>query len=287
MEKRFYIAGIISGVIGVLAIAIGVQYKKTYPYGWSHCCIIAMSLSLDRYAEEHAGHFPTGEASPEASLSLLYRSNYVDANTMRGMTVPRKTVRRILEGGGWLGPDTCGWHYTDGLTFADDPQIALLYCKQPLGHNGERTEDGGREVAFVGGYIGRVSADKWKSFLHEQNELLAKRSDRAKSGKPLVDAIIEMPDGRQIESVDATYTMQEQDVGADGSTGNGTSGGNLLNRYAIVWFHPPVDPDFSGHITRTLSFSNLVSAPVTVTFSNGVPDKTDEVFQMHSTEFHL
>jgi hypothetical protein len=282
MKKCLYIAAITLGIIGALAITVGVQYKRTYPYGWSHCCIIAMSFSLDQYAEEHAGHYPTGEASPEASLSLLYRSNYVDANTMRGMTMSEKTVRRILEGGGLLGPDTCGWHYTEGLTLADDPQIALLYCKQPLGHNGEKTEDGGREVAFVGGYIGRISGEKWQSFLQQQGELLAKRSDRAKAGKPLVDAIIELPDGRQIESIDASYTMHEQDVGTDGSiSSNGSSSGTLLNRYAIVWFNPPYSADYSGRITRTLSFSNLISAPVTVTFTNGVPDKTDEVFQMH------
>lgn len=243
-----------------------------------------MMFSLDQYAEEHAGHYPTGQASPEASLSLLYRSNYVDANTMRGMTVSEKTVRRILEGGGLLGPETCGWHYTEGLTLVDDPQIALLYCKQPLGHNGEKTTDGGRQVLFVGGYIGQISGDEWKSFLQQQDELLAKRSDRAKSGKPLVDAIIELPDGRRVESVDAPYTMNEQDVGTgDSISSNGSSSGTPLNRYAIVWFNPPFNPDYNGRITRTLSFSNLVSAPVTVTFTNGVPDKIEEVFQMHST----
>jgi hypothetical protein len=98
----------------------------------------------------------------------------------------------------------------------------------------------------------------------------------------IVDAIIELPDGRQIESIDASYTMHEQDVGTDGSiSSNGSSSGTLLNRYAIVWFNPPYSADYSGRITRTLSFSNLISAPVTVTFTNGVPDKTDEVFQMH------
>jgi hypothetical protein len=210
MKKRFHIAAIIFGIIGFLSIAIGVQYRKTYPYGWSHCCIIAMSFSLDQYAEEHGGHFPTGEASPEASLSLLYRSNYVDANTMRGMTISEKIVRRIFKGGGLLCPDTCGWHYTDGLTLADDQQIAILYCKQPLGHNGEKTMDRAREVAFVGGYIEPISGDKWQSFVQEQNELLAKRSDRAKSGKPLVDAIIDLPDGRQVESVDAPTQLKSR-----------------------------------------------------------------------------
>ncbi len=207
MKKRRLIVAVVLGMIAGLAVAMGIYYKAKFPYGQSHCCISGMEGSLEMYAEEHVGHYPTGEASPEASLSLLCRSNYLDAYTIRGMTVPEKTVKTILESGGLLGPDTCGWHYTDGLTRADDQRIALLYCKQPLGHNGERTKDGGRQVVFVGGNIEWISGEKWPSFIQEQKELLSKRSDRAESGKPLVEAIIELPDGRQIENVDAPCTM--------------------------------------------------------------------------------
>ena len=282
MKKSLLIASIILGIIAVLAIALGAYYKAKFPYGQSHCCIDNMMFSLEQYAEEHAGHYPTGEVSPEASLSLLCRSNYLDAYTIRGMNVPEKTVRAILEGGGLLGPDTCGWHYTDGLTRADDPRIALLYCKQPLGHNGQKTKDGGRQVVFVGGNIDWISGEKWSPFLEEQKELLSKRSGRAKTGAPLVDAIIELPDGRQIKSLDAPYTIQEQEAGADGSSGGGTSSTSSLSRDAIVWFNTPLQNNFSGFIMRTLAFSNLVSAPVTVTFTNGIPDKTNVVFKMRA-----
>jgi hypothetical protein len=283
MKKRLSIVMIILGIIGVLAIAIGISYKTTYPYGWSHCCIDVMMFSLEQYAEEHGGHYPTGEISPEASLSLLCRSNYLDAYTIRGMTVSEKVVQTIFEKGRLLGPDTCGWHYTDGLTRADDQRIALLYCKEPLGHNGQKTKDGGRQVVFVGGNIEWISGDKWPSFLQEQSDLMAKRSDSAKSGRPLVDATIELSDGRQMESIDGvSYTMREKESGNDNSSGNGTSSGGSLSRDAIVWFNTPLNADFSGRITRTLSFSNLVSSPVTVDFTNGVPDKTNVVFQMHS-----
>jgi hypothetical protein len=130
--------------IGILVASAMVYYRVTFPYGHSHCCIIGMSFALEQYAEENGGTYPAGEASPEASLTLLYRSNYIDPDTLRGMTVPEQTVRRILQGGGLLGPESCGWQYVPGLTRADDLGLALLWCKSPLGHNGQRTKNGGR-----------------------------------------------------------------------------------------------------------------------------------------------
>jgi hypothetical protein len=35
-----------------------------------------------------------------------------------------------------------------------------------------------------------------------------------------------------------------------------------------------------GSFTRTLSFDQFVSDPATVTFKNGIPDRTNVVFQM-------
>jgi hypothetical protein len=146
MRKRFVIVAVVLGTITILISGWSAYSKWKYPCGWSHCCIILMVNAMEQYAEEHGGRYPAGESSPEASLSLLCRSNCLDPGTIRGMTVPERTVRRILEGGGLLGPDSCGWQYLDGLTQADDPRLALLYCKQALGHNGQRTKDGGRQV---------------------------------------------------------------------------------------------------------------------------------------------
>lgn len=276
MKKYLPIAAIVVGIVAVLVMVGSAYYKTKFPYGRSHCCISGMMFALEQYSVENAGLYPTGESTPEASLGLLCRSNYVDAYTIRGMIVPEDTVRKTLEGGGLLGPDTCGWYYTDGLTRADDTRIALLYCKQPLGHNGQRTKDGGRQVAFVGGSIEWISARKWSSFLQEQEELLSKRSDRAKSGSPLVRARIQIPDGRETESVDGAYEIYEESTGPD-SSGSGTQSGNRLDRDTLVWFHPPLA---NGSVTRTVSFSNMVSAPVTVTFVGGVPDKTNVIFKM-------
>jgi len=285
MKNCYRIIAIFFGIVSVLLIAKCVHYKSKYPYGHSHCCIKGMILALEQFAMENAGRYPSGESSAEASLSSLCRSNYIDAYTLRGMIVSETTVRAILDNGGLLGPDSCGWHYADGLTLADDSRIALLYCKEPLGHNGNRTKDGGREVAFVGGNIEWISGERWSAFLEEQKKLLSQRTERAKVGAPLVGAIIELPDGRRVESVDSSYTLQEQNAAADGSSsGNGTSSGNSLNQDSLVWFNSPLQSNFSGYITRTLLFSNFESAPVTVRFTNGIPDTTNVVFKMRARE---
>ena len=132
MRKRLVIVAIVLGTIAALASGWAAYHKWKYPYSWSHCCIKRMMFALEQYAEEHGGRYPAGESSPEASLSLLCRSNDVDAYTIRGMTVPESAVRPILQGGGLLGPDSCGWQYVEDLTRADDTRIALLYCKQAL-----------------------------------------------------------------------------------------------------------------------------------------------------------
>lgn len=262
--------------VGLLAAGAWAYYKATFPYGHSHCCILGMSGALQNFAEDNGGRYPAGQASPEASLSLLYRSNYINAYTLRGMTLPEQDVQRILQGGKLLGPESCGWHYVPGLTKADDPGLALLWCKQPLGHNGQRTKDGGRQVVFIGNGVEWISGDKWPAFLQEQQELLKHRSERAVGGAPLVRGILELPDGSRVDRIDACCTVREESQGPDSSR-SGTSSGTGLSQSDLVWYQAPLQ---NGYVTRTLSYSNLISDPVTVRFTNGVPDVTNFVFKM-------
>ena len=278
MSKRRII---ILGSLTVVTLLVGIAtayYKATFPYGQSHCCIIAMSGALEQYAAENGGKYPSGEATPEASLSLLYKSNCVDPYTLRGMIVPEKTVRRIFKAGQLLGPETCGWQYVPGLTSADDPGLALLWCKSALGHNGERTKDGGRQVVFIGTGPEWISGDKWPAFLQEQKKLLQHRSVRSVNGVPLVTGIIEFPDGSNTDRIDGSCTVREESKGPD-SSGRSTSSGTGSTR--AVWYQAPLQ---NGSVTRTLSFSNLVSDPVTINFVGGVPDVTNVIFKMRSNQ---
>jgi hypothetical protein len=188
------------------------------------------------------------------------------------MTIPEDTTRSTLEAGGLLSPDSCGWHYVEGLTEADDRRLAMLWCKEPLGHNGNRTKDGGREVIFVGGNIQWISGAGWPAFLDEQQRLFAERSPRAVAGLPLVAGMVELPGGVRIADLDCSCTVREVTKGTDFSS-SGTSVGGIN----LVWYQAPVQ---EGYVTRTLSFSNLISAPVTINFTNGIPDATNFIFLM-------
>jgi hypothetical protein len=271
-KRRKWVLGSLAAV-GLLMTCGAIYYNARFPYGQSHCCIIQMSSALEQYAEENGGKYPTGGETPEASLSLLYKSNYIDAYVLRGMTVPERNVRSILDAGGVLGPDSCGWHYVTGLTRADGPGLALLWCKVALGHNGNRPRDGGRQVVFVGRGVEWVSGNRWRAFLNDQKALMERRSTRAVSGMPLVTGSIQLPDGNRLGRFDGPCTIREETKGPD-SSGHGTSSGGGCD---LRWYQPPIQ---DGAVTRTLSFSNLVSDPVTITFKSGTPDITNFIYKM-------
>jgi hypothetical protein len=151
-----------------------------FPYGTSHCCDLGLYFSLREYAEVHGGNFPAGEATPEASLSLLYGAvSNVSANLLRGKSVPEPVVQEILNQGERLTPETCGWHYVENLRLDDDSRLALFWDKAGLGHNGQRLSGGGHIVMFVDGQRRHILASEWQDFVTEQQVLLAKTTRRA------------------------------------------------------------------------------------------------------------
>jgi hypothetical protein len=137
-------------------------------------------MSLRDYAETHGGAFPAGEATPEASMSLLYRDRVggyplADATLLRGRTVPESVVKEILQRGELLTPETCGWHYVEGLRLDDDHRLALFWDKIGLDHNGGRLTKPGHTVLLVDGERNFVPETEWDAFLEEQKKLLAER----------------------------------------------------------------------------------------------------------------
>ncbi len=165
-------------VLGGMVVGGGwLYYLWTFPYGWSHSCDKQLVVALHQYAEDHGGAYPAGEATREASLSLLY-PKYANEYVLQGKTVPLDLVKVTLERGDRLGPDTCGWHYVEGLTLDDDRRLALCWDKVGLGHNGQRLSDGGRTVLFVNMGYEYIAGAKWQEFLEEQEKLLADRKKR-------------------------------------------------------------------------------------------------------------
>jgi hypothetical protein len=173
MKKRWLLV-----LLCVLLLVVGLSvagYRLIFPYGYSHCCDKVLMFALLEYADEHGGAFPTGEASPEASLSLLY-PKHANAYVLGGKTVPDGVAEEILGRGERLAPESCGWHYVEGLRKDDDPRLGLVWDKVAgLGHNGNRWFGGGRVVIFVDGSMRRISGEEWPAFLVEQERLLAAR----------------------------------------------------------------------------------------------------------------
>jgi hypothetical protein len=177
--KRVLIgSAILAGIVLALTVLVRNQAPR-YPYGPSHCCLKCLGLGLSQYAEKYGGHYPAGAGSPEASLSLLYREKYADAETLRGKTVPIETVERILERGELLGPDSCGWHYVEGLTTSDNHDLAIVWDKVGLGHSGEDI-GGGHSVWLLRYHEEVVPASEWPAFLKQQEELMAARRQGVK-----------------------------------------------------------------------------------------------------------
>jgi hypothetical protein len=167
-----------AAVLLVAVLAFYIYYRRTFPYGSSHCCDLILLQALEEYAGNHNGVFPTGGPTPEASLSLLYSNvDSVSPNLLRGKTVPEAVVREALKRDGRLGPDSCGWHYVEGLRLDDDPGLAIFWDKIGLGHNGQRLSNPGHTVLLIGGDRKFIPASDWQTFLSEQARMLQQRTN--------------------------------------------------------------------------------------------------------------
>lgn len=166
---------LVIGLVYTVALVAAWRDAAQYPFGHSHCCDKALYLALMNYAESHNGDFPAGDGTPEASLSLLYSEHLADANLLRGKSVPEKTVQEILDRNELLGPESCGWHYVEGLSKNDDGRLALFWDKEGLDHNGGRLPEGGHIVWFINSEHPHINAADWPDFLAEQKKLQQQR----------------------------------------------------------------------------------------------------------------
>ena len=163
--------GSLAGVI----VLVAVYFRFMYPHGPHPACARALKLALVFYAHDHDGKFPAGEATPEASLSLLY-PEYASAEILAGKRKSVKIAERILASGGRLSPETCDWHYVEGLTDSDYSEIAIFWDKSNLDHAGRRMFDGSHEVFRIRSVSPEyIPASRWADFLAEQQRLLAAR----------------------------------------------------------------------------------------------------------------
>jgi hypothetical protein len=182
MTKKALVAvAVVALVTGSVFIFAIVYYKYEFPYGAYHRCDKQLWSALREYAEAHGGKFPTGEATPEASLSLLGRQ-YAYLLPRRG--VPTEVVEQMLDRGQLLNPETCGWNYVEGLRLDSDPKLALFWDKEGLSEVGMRLPEGGHFVSLVGWPYNYIPASEWDGFLQEQRRLLAEEKTKMQNNEP-------------------------------------------------------------------------------------------------------
>jgi hypothetical protein len=161
--------------LAAAALAVVGRYcwlRYEYPYGYHRACHRQVILALIQYADDHDDKFPSGGATPEASLSALYHGKYItDPGTLAGNGKSAEVARQILESGGVLGPDTCDWHYVEGVHHDASATIAIFWDKSSFDHTGRRLH-GGHMAGFNDGHVETIPAERWQEFLAEQEKMV-------------------------------------------------------------------------------------------------------------------
>jgi hypothetical protein len=185
--KRLWLKVLLAvmGAIGVLIACGAAWYRHTCPYGWSHCCSGQIDLALRMYADDNGGWLPHGQATPEASLSLLAKDNLYLSDIFRGKTLPLQVVEEALKRDGVLGPNSCGWHYIEGLNEEDNPEIVVGWDKvEGLGHNGDYHAGLAHEVLSLYGRQSYIGKQERPAFVERQKRLIAETMAKRTKGDP-------------------------------------------------------------------------------------------------------
>ncbi len=181
--KRLLI--LLTACIIILSVAVWGWYRHKYPYGYRHVCCKVLSGELQVYAQDHDGWFPHGGLTPEASLAMLGKEPWC-ARLLAGKNLRFEAVAAALTNG-TFGPDTCGWHYVEGLRQDDDPSIAIVWDKPVgLGHWADRNPYLMHEVIYVDGSTRYVSKSEWPGFVEDQRRRIAATIASRRPGAPAI-----------------------------------------------------------------------------------------------------
>jgi hypothetical protein len=165
---------VIAAILGKQALEYYQKYQ--YPYGGEHRCDKALYLALCTYAEKNGKAFPAGEATPEASISLIHTLEEYSpcaSQLLHRRDVPKEQLDQIFQKGELPGPDTCGWNYVEGLRLDSSPELALFWDKEGLSEVGMRLSGGGHMVTFVAGNSEHIPESQWADFTANQKKMLA------------------------------------------------------------------------------------------------------------------
>ena len=182
-----------------------------------------------------------------------------------------------------LGPESCGWHYVEGLTKNDDPRLALLWDKEGLGHFGQRSLKRSHCVILCDGTPQTIEDQDWESFLERQKALMANRDDAARSGGPILVGKIHLPSGETVDNFNGSWQLEWWKGNATANSSGATSSGPRLQPSTLWWFKGRLE---EGTTTYVLSFPDyrLRSRPVRVKVTNGKVSAQEVIFYMEKSQ---
>jgi hypothetical protein len=180
---------------GVVIVALCSLYVRTHPpvfneSFWEHAhCIKGTGLALLQYAADHGGKFPSDTNGYGNALLLI--TNELN-NFWAGLTGPGYDGQVFAEAartGRHIPEEACGRVYVQGLSEADNPQIALLFDKLPT--------PGGdhchllarlsaplvREAWTIAGGMKQIPEKEWPAYSKHQIDLLVAAGIAAEQAK--------------------------------------------------------------------------------------------------------
>jgi hypothetical protein len=175
-------------VLPVIAI---VAYVGTHPLVFMEAhahCIVFAGLQLEGYASEHQGQYPTHPKGYPSALLLLDEDCF---NALTGPGYDAAPLREAKRTSRELSEAECGRVYIQGLTRSSNPELVLLFDKQPTPggdhcHLPQRLWAApGREVWFIGNGRSFVPESDWPEFARKQVELLVKEGYDRREGERL------------------------------------------------------------------------------------------------------
>jgi hypothetical protein len=178
--KRWKRVGFVLVLATVALVPLGTwawkRYYPVYPFGHSHACSKNLALGLQMYANDHGGWMPHGGSTPEGSLSFVCTNGdpYLVKQFLRGKHLSETVVDTQLRRKGVLSPETCGWHYVEGLREGDSYELAMAWDKKTgLSHHGRYFADLQCEVVMLDGSAQQIQKKDWPAFCAKQKQLLA------------------------------------------------------------------------------------------------------------------
>ena len=138
-------------------------------------CIKQVSLALQIYSGEHAGHLPYSTNGFGDALTLLARSDESVLNSICGPDDDGHLFREALTNHSIVPENKCSRIYLQGFTESDNPAICVLFDRNSCSGGDHFRSPWGhplREACLLDGSMQIIRDEDWSEFSSNQVKLL-------------------------------------------------------------------------------------------------------------------